>query len=219
MLTLDRYTHAVLTPGMTLASGGLLASDAEADAARWVRRKLGSADHERRVLAIAAKLFDLVRPLLNLTDADAELLRLAALTHDIGRSVSDRDHPTIGANMITQTTAVALTPAMRRRLAFLARYHRGAVPPPFKEEYLGPADSRRSLRVVLALLRTADALDNRRQPPTRLVLEMNGRRLGVQCVVTGDLAAARRVYKRRKKYRLLESFLGPAVRVTVRADA
>ena len=198
---------------------GLLADQTEADAVAWVQRKLGSAAHERRVLAIAARLFEQTRDVLGLTDADAELLRLAALTHDVGRSVSDKDHPAIGAAMIEKTDALTLPPALRRRLAFLARYHRGAVPPAMGEQYLTPADPRRPLRAVLALLRTADALDHRHLPATRLVLSFAARRLTVRCVVNGDLARARRVYTRRKKYRLLEAFLGHPVRVTVEAEA
>ena len=194
---------------------GLLAGPTEADAAAWVRRKLGTAAHERRVLAIAARLFDLTRDTLGLDDADGELLRLAALTHDVGRSVSDKDHPELGAAMIEKTTALDLTPAVRRRLAFLARYHRGTTPPLAKEAHLAPTDTRRPLRAVLALLRTADALDHRHQPAARLVLSFAAGRLAVRCVVQNDLAHARRVYTRRKKYRMLESFLGHTVRVTV----
>lgn len=200
---------------MSTTARGLFASPAEADAAQWVRRKLGTASHERRVLAIASRLFDLLAPALHLSEHDGELLRLAALTHDIGRCVSEKDHPAQGAEMIAQTTAIDLTPAQRRRLAFLARYHRGAVPPAHKEEYLGPTDPRGALRAILALLRTADALDHRHLPASQLVLSLQGRRLTIRCGVADELSRARRVYKRRKKYRLLESFLGHPVRVSV----
>ena len=198
---------------------GLLTSPAETDATAWVRRKLGSAAHERRVLAIATRLFDLTRDTLGLGVADVELLRLAALTHDIGRSVSEKDHPAVGAAMIEKTTALDLAPSVRRHLAFLARYHRGATPPSPGEAFLAPTDSRRSLRAVLALLRTADALDHRHLPASRLVLSFTAGRLAIRCVVAGDLARAKRVYTRRKKYRLLESYLGHAVRVTVQAES
>ena len=204
---------------MPFAARGLFASDAEAAAARWARRKLGTASHERRVLATASKLFDLTRPVLNLTDADHDLLRLGALTHDIGRSVDEKDHPAAGAVLIERTTALDLPPARRRHLAFLARYHRGAVPPPRHEEHLSPIDPRPPLRAVLALLRTADALDHRRQPASRVVLRLDGRRLSIRCVVPGDVPNARRVYERPKKYRLLESLLGHAVRVDVVGEA
>ncbi|HEX8322825.1 MAG TPA: HD domain-containing protein [Tepidisphaeraceae bacterium] len=201
------------------AALGLFATDTEAAAARWARRKLGTAGHERRVLAVASKLFDLTRSSLHLAEPDHELLRLAALVHDIGRCVSEKDHPARGAMMIEQTTALELSAAQRRRLAFLTRYHRGAVPPAHRELHLGPTDPRRNLRAVLALLRAADALDHRRQPATRLVLSMVDRRLSVRCVIDGDVPNARRVYTRRKKYRLLESFLGHPVRVGVEAAA
>ena len=196
---------------------GLLATDCEIAAARWVQRKLGDCTHERRVLAISAKLFELTRPVLNLGLAENRLLRLAALVHDVGRCVSDKDHPQQGAEMLAQTSALELSPHDRRALAFLTRYHRGAnVPETDREEYLGPHDRRPTLHAILALLRAADALDSRRLPPPQLVVGLQGRRLGIHCLVHPEhYRDAREVFDRKKKFNLLSDLLGTPVAVQI----
>lgn len=195
---------------------GLLATDCEVAAARWVQRKLGDCRHERRVLAIAAKLFDLTRPHLGLGLAEHRLLRLSSLIHDVGRCVNEKDHPEEGAWMITQTSAFDMSPHDRRALAFLTRYHRGNVPREHDEDHLGPHDHRRPLRSVLALLRAADALDSRRLAPPQLVLAMDGHKLSVQCLVhSDDIREARRAFDKRKKFGLLSDLLGAEVQVDI----
>jgi exopolyphosphatase/pppGpp-phosphohydrolase len=201
---------------MTVTTRGLFATDCELLAARWVQRKLGECHHERRVLAIAAKLFDLTRPVLGLGLAECRLLRLAALTHDVGRSVSEKDHPEEGAKLILATTALDLSPLDRRALAFMARYHRGDVPNAMDEKYLRPLDPRRPLRAVLGLLRVADALNSRVVASPRLLFSMSRHTLSVRCFVDeADYRDARKVYRRRRKFELLESYLGSEIDVTV----
>lgn len=199
-----------------MTSRGLFATDCEVSAARWVQRKLGDCHHERRVLAIASKLFDLTRPHLGLGMAECRMLRLAALTHDVGRCISEKDHPEEGAKLILATTAMDLSPFDRRALAFLACHHRGGVPTPMKELHLRPLDPRRPLRMVLALLRVADALDSRVVASPQLLMSINGRKLAVRCFVEDEhYRDARRVYRRRKKFELLETYLGDSIEVSV----
>ncbi len=201
---------------MTITSRGLFATDCEVAAAKWVQRKLGECQHERRVLAIASKLFDLTKPILGLGLSECRLLRLGALTHDIGRSLSEKDHPIEGARMLLGTTAIDLSPMDRRALAFLARYHRGSVPVAMQEDFLRPLDPRRPLRMVLALLRVADALDSRVSASPQLLFSINRNKLAVRCFVEDeDFRDAKRVYRRRKKFELLEDFLGSEIQVSV----
>jgi len=56
---------------------------------RWVRRQLGSIDHERRVMEIGLKIFDLTWPLHGLDRGERRLLQLAAVVHDVGRAVDE----------------------------------------------------------------------------------------------------------------------------------
>src|SRR4051794_38933460 len=65
-------------------------------AATYARRHLKSLDHELRVLVIATKLFDLTDELHDLRPRDRRTLRLAALLHDVGRRLGEKNHPADG---------------------------------------------------------------------------------------------------------------------------
>jgi len=183
---------------------------------RWVYRRLGRTDHERRVVTIASTLFDLARPLHRLRITDRRLLRLAALVHDVGRRVDDETHPEAGEQMLARDTYLPLSATERRALRYLTRYHRGAVPQIGYDDVLLAGDNRKSLRVILALLRAADALDNRNTAAPRLLIIMKDRRIRVTCFLDEDNPRLRRIYRRRKKLRLLEELLNCRVEVRVK---
>lgn len=184
---------------------------------RWVCRRLGRADHERRVATIGSTLFDLTRAWHRLGASERRILRLACLVHDVGRRVDDKSHPEHGEQMLARDGLLPLSASQRRALRYLTRYHRGAVPQIGYDDILLPSDARKSLRLVLALLRAADALDNRNvSPAPRLLISLKGRRLRVTCFMHEENAKTRRVYRRRKKLRLLEELLGCRVEVRVK---
>lgn len=184
----------------------------------WVARQLGSVDHERRVAEIAGRMFHLTRGLHGLAPADLRLLQLAAAVHDVGRAVCDETHPEDGARMVLSEGSLPLDDAERRHLAYLTRYHRGRVPDAGSDEVLWPADDAGRLLRVLALLRASDALDGRSLESPRIIFALAGSRtprLQVSCYLENDSAKARKVYGRRKKFRLLEELLGCQVEITV----
>jgi len=80
---------------------------------------------------------------------------------------------------------------------------------------LGRNDDRETMRLTLALLRSADALDSRVIENPRLVFELNGRRLHITCLLENDTPKARKVYSRRKKHHLMEETLGCRVDVRI----
>jgi exopolyphosphatase/pppGpp-phosphohydrolase len=183
-------------------------------ARRWVARRLGDVAHEDAVAAAAGTLFDLTRPLHALSRADRRLLRLGAMVHDVGRYVCDDEHPAEGAWMILADRVLPLTPAERRALAYLTLHHRGAVPDAGGDVILRGDDDHARLRLMLALLRAADALDNRNLDSPRLAFAMAGRRrLRVTCHLAEPSAKAEKVFRRRKKFRMLEETLGMRIEV------
>lgn len=188
------------------------------DLERWVFRHLGAVGHERRVAALATRLFHLTRPLHTLTPADLRLLQRAAVVHDVGRAVCDKTHPREGADLIQSAPGLPLDPTERRHLAYLTLYHKGPVPEAGRDDVLARADDADRLRTVLALLRAADALDGRSIESPRIVFTLAGRRLprlGVACTLATESAKARKTYGRRKKFRLLEEELGCRVEIDV----
>jgi len=194
---------------------GKEASFTEHAAAIYARRQLKRLDHEHRVLIIATKLFDLTQDLHELKPRDRRLLRLAALLHDIGRRFGEKDHPADGARMIEEDSYLPITARQRRSLSYLTRYHRGAVPRLGFDGILRDGDGRKSLMTILALLRVADGLDSRQLDPPTLAIALKGSRLLINCFVQSDLHRARKVFRRRKKFRLLEELLDLKVEVAV----
>jgi exopolyphosphatase/guanosine-5'-triphosphate,3'-diphosphate pyrophosphatase len=174
---------------------------------RWACRRLGSIVHELRVKEITLKLFDLTWPLHGLRIPDRRLLALAAVVHDVGRSVDDQTHPQQGRKLLERAEHLPLSPATRRALMYLTRYHRGDVPEARADDILRRDDDQEKVRVLLALLRAADSLDSRSIESPRLVFALRDRRLHITCYLDEDTPRARKVYGRRKKFRLLEELL------------
>ena len=183
---------------------------------RWAQRHLGALDHERRVADIAHTLFKLTAARHDLGSAHRRLLALAAIVHDVGRCDGEDGHEIVGAKMILRDESLPLASSERRALAYLTRYHRGPVPDAGCDRVLRDGDDHDALRMSLALLRAADALDSRSLESPRLVFTLRGSRLGIACYLDEDSAKARRVYSRRKKFKLLEQLLACRVEIDVR---
>ena len=183
---------------------------------RWAQRRLGKIDHERRVCEIACTLFDLTHTFHRLDTHDKRLLELASIAHDIGRKVDAKHHPLVGSKMILADTWLPLNESERRSIAYLTRYHRGAVPEVGFDEILTATENRRRMRLVLAILRAADALDGRQLPAPRLVFALLARKLSVTVYLEEDTSKARRFFKRRKKFHLIEEVFGLKVEVEVK---
>lgn len=210
--------------GVSRVQGSIMATDRrdtnnlakESLTERWAQRRLGRIGHERRVTAIASILFDLTQDLHDLAASHRRLLRLAAIVHDVGRSVEDRRHPAIGAEMIQEDATLPISNQDRRRLAYLTRYHRGAVPEVGFDGILRDGDSRKAMRRILAVLRAADTLDNRNLTPPRIIMSLRGRKLDVTCFIEDDCAKSRRAFSKRKKFRLLEDLLDCKIDIQIK---
>ena len=175
----------------------------------WVRGKLGGIEHELRVISIAAKLFDVTRRWHALGAGELRLLTLAALVHDVGRAVCAKGHAKEGARMITESKDLPLGEGERRRLAFLTRYHRGAVPEAGDALHLDAArDDVSAARVVLGLLRAADGLDARSGSGAQLVVTVRARVVTIYGYFVGDAVGTKSLPGKKKKMRLLEETLG-----------
>ena len=180
---------------------------------RWAVRHLGSIEHELRVASIAMKLHDLATSRPRLDPRHRRLLVWGALVHDVGRSVNDDRHPQIGAKMLEAAYSLPISKADRRAVCYLTRYHRGAVPRVGKDDYLTPADDAGQVHLTLAFLRAADALDNRNLESPRLEFASRRDRIKITATLTHDTQRARRVFKRRRKFKLLEELLGIELKV------
>lgn len=128
--------------------------------------------------------------------------------------------------MLLRDESLPLPATERRALAYLALYHRGAVPKTGSDDVLHAEDDHAALRKLLGLLRCADGLDSRSLESPRLVFALLAGRgsqppvLRVTCYLQSESEKVSRVYRRRKKFRLLEQTLNCRVEIEVaRAQA
>jgi exopolyphosphatase/guanosine-5'-triphosphate,3'-diphosphate pyrophosphatase len=182
---------------------------------RWATARLGAIRHERRVSSIAVGLANATNSLQPLNKSQIRLLKLAALVHDVGRCVSDKRHPEIGAKMILEDDSLPLRNRERRALAYLTQYHRDAVPEVGKDMILRGSDDPAGMRIILAYLRAADALDSRSLPSPGVSVSLRRGRLLITCRLREQCEKSRRVFSRRKKFKLLEEVLGCQIEVAV----
>lgn len=116
--------------------------------------------HATQVDRLATLLFDRLAELHELGPEDRVLLRVAALTHDIGEFVESSAHHKHTQYILENSDIMGLSPELRTIVGCIARYHRRAEPSQ-KHESFGALDAQaqRKVRRLSAILRLADALD------------------------------------------------------------
>src|SRR5882672_7060256 len=178
---------------------------------------MGISSHERRVAAIAVRLFDLLARQHRLSPKYRKLLHVAALLHDAGRVYGSEGHEHSGAAMVQMDRALPLSPRQRRAIAYLIRYHRGPVPSLIsQQQILACGDQHRKLRLLLGILRLCDAIDSRHIHPPTIIIKRTAKKLRITCLVQEELAEARRRLGGCNKFALLETELGFRVRLRIK---
>ncbi|HKF20627.1 MAG TPA: CHAD domain-containing protein [Candidatus Angelobacter sp.] len=118
--------------------------------------------HSRRVARFALQVYDgLLRTGVIHHDQknDREILRAAAIAHEVGRAAGDKNHHKKTENMIDELDHLPGWTAQDVRLmARVARFHRGALPRAAKLHDLALAQRHR-VTLLAGILRLANALD------------------------------------------------------------
>ena len=160
--------------------------------------------HATQVDRLACVLFDKLTPMHGLGPQDRQLLRVAALLHDVGDFISSAVHHKHSQYIIEHTDLMGLSKEQRMVVACVARYHRRAAPNPkhtlFKK--LSPADRRR-VRKLAGMLRVADALDRGHRSKVRTIsVSITDTKVCITPQGIGDLALE--VWTARRKASLFE---------------
>jgi exopolyphosphatase/guanosine-5'-triphosphate,3'-diphosphate pyrophosphatase len=146
------------------------------------------ADHARQVARLALALFEQTRFLHGLSDREQEWLEYAAFLHDVGNHVSYERHHRHSYYLIKNGDLRGFEPEEIEVIALVARYHRRAPPKRSHEGYkdLDP-HLRRTVRVLSAFLRMAEALDRSQHGMVKAVaVKDRGDDLRLQIEATGD---------------------------------
>lgn len=120
--------------------------------------------HAATVRRTALSLFDQLRAVHGLGNAEREYLEAAAVLHDIGYHISHAQHHRHSYYLIRHSELLGFTDREIEIIANVARYHRKSHPKMKHEGF--PRLAERDRRIVLALaalLRIADGLDRRHQ--------------------------------------------------------
>ncbi|HEX6951129.1 MAG TPA: Ppx/GppA phosphatase family protein [Nitrospira sp.] len=151
------------------------------------RRCRAPETHSLHVAALALRLFDQTKRLHNLGETERDWLEFAAILHDIGYLISERQHHKHTYYLITNTELGGLSSDELLVIANIARYHRRAHPHSKHESFdeLTPR-LQRSVRILASLLRIADGLDRTHFSVVRTVDVKIGATVKIIAHVTGD---------------------------------
>ncbi|MFK7991437.1 MAG: HD domain-containing protein [Sandaracinaceae bacterium] len=168
--------------------------------------------HATQVDRLACMLFDQLASTHEMGPRDRQLLRVAALLHDVGDFISSAAHHKHTQYIIENTDVMGLSRSERQVAACVARYHRRAPPNPKHTLFrkLTPANQRR-VRKLASVLRIADALDRGHRSKVRTVeVQPGAGDLVIRPQGAGDLALE--VWTARRKSEMFEKTFDVQVR-------
>ncbi len=123
------------------------------------------AKHSRQVTHLALQLYDGLPAPAQLSENDRQwqrdILELAALIHEVGRSKKEKNHHRASYRLISKLKPPLGWSAEQLRLAgIVARYHRGALPRTGQKSLAGlTAEQRQTAERLAGILRLANAFD------------------------------------------------------------
>lgn len=118
--------------------------------------------HNRRVSRFAVQIHDSLarHGLLKGAKNSCELLKAAAMVHEVGRFAGNKDHHKNTQRMVNKLDGiVGWTRQEVKTMASVARYHRGALPQASRLRDI-PIAQRKNMTLLAGILRLANALDD-----------------------------------------------------------
>lgn len=116
--------------------------------------------HARCVAQHALQLFDATQPLHSLESRARDLVEAGALLHNIGMSLDEENHHSVGRDIVMATQLKGFSQAERAMLACCVAFHRRDVDPGVEPLFnaLSEGDQKATL-LLSAIVRVADGLD------------------------------------------------------------
>jgi exopolyphosphatase / guanosine-5'-triphosphate,3'-diphosphate pyrophosphatase len=138
----------------------------------------GSFEHSSQVARLAMEIFNQTKDVLhNMSKEEGHLLWSAAMLHDVGMFIGRNGHHKHSYYLVRHAGLLGYSEEEVEIIANIARYHRGSEPKDSHEPYVAlPADSRKLVTNLSAILRLGEALDrSHRQVITGLKAKLIGR--------------------------------------------
>jgi exopolyphosphatase / guanosine-5'-triphosphate,3'-diphosphate pyrophosphatase len=173
--------------------------------------------HSLHVASLALRLFDQTQRLHKLGTAERAWLEYAAILHDIGYLINERQHHKHAYYLIVNSELGGLSRDDVHIVANLARYHRRAIPHPKHDEFESLSHkNKRIVRFLSAILRIADALDRTHFSVVRTLDVKIGKTIAIHLHVTGD--AVLETWAAKGRADLFEQVFRRPVKFTVSAE-
>lgn len=173
--------------------------------------------HSLHVASLALRLFDQTQRLHKLGTTERAWLEYAAILHDIGYLINERQHHKHAYYLIVNSEIGGLSGEDIHVVANVARYHRRAVPHPKHDGFESLSQKlKRIVRFLSAILRIADALDRTHFSVVRTLDVKLGKTITIHLHVTGD--AVLETWAAKGRADLFEQVFRRRVRFTVSAE-
>lgn len=119
-------------------------------------------DHANQVLKLSLQLFDKLNSLINcFDDKDKKMLYVGALLHDIGYSFDNKVHNKDGRDFILNNNILEFSLVDNIIIACIIRYHRGKLPKPTHQLFMGlDIELQKKTALLAGICRLADGLDS-----------------------------------------------------------
>ncbi len=143
-------------------------------------------ERARNVAHVASLVFTALDTVHQLPPSAGKLLEAAAYLLDVGHYVSSASHHKHSHYLVSNSDIAGFTDRERLLIAALCRYHRKALPNPMHKEYQAlTAEERRTVSLLIPVLRLADNLDRGRRRRIQRV-EMAGREGEITLIVHSE---------------------------------
>jgi exopolyphosphatase / guanosine-5'-triphosphate,3'-diphosphate pyrophosphatase len=141
-----------------------MSRDQRREVEEMARRYNVPLDRARNVAHIATLLFTALDTIHGLPPAAGKLLEAAAYLLDVGHFVSSASHHKHSYYLVSNSDMAGFTERERVLIAALCRYHRKALPSALHKEFQAlTAEERRTLTLLIPILRLADNLERSQQ--------------------------------------------------------
>ncbi len=129
-----------------------------------IRKKYGGdLKHARHIASYGLQIIETLRERYDISERDEMIFHVAALLHDIGKSINTASHHKHSRYLILNSDVFGLGQRDITLAALVARYHRRAVPKPSHTDYMAlDRMDRITVSKLAAVIRVANALDRLR---------------------------------------------------------
>jgi exopolyphosphatase/guanosine-5'-triphosphate,3'-diphosphate pyrophosphatase len=171
--------------------------------------------HSEHVTSLALNLFDELKPLHKLTNADRFILNCAAILHDIGWIDGQKGHHKTAMKIILESQRLPFSDEQQRMIALIARYHRKALPKDSHPLFSQLSDkNKQKIRILAGILRIADGLDRTHTSVVRTIkCDLSGKDIIIKYKSSGP--SDYETMAAYKKSDLLEQALDKDIRLIV----